>query len=390
MADIYLAEVEHSGRLVAVKEVLPLRSALKRRRLSEMLVREARLGSLVRHPNVVQVERLVAEGHESAIVMEYIEGIDLQELLKSCSQRRIPLPIRFGLTIVNALLEALDAVHRTTDSRGRPLAMVHRDVSPSNVLLGFDGQVKLCDFGIAVAMTEQDAPPEVIEGKAGYMSPEQARGEVFDPRADVYAAGIILWELLAGRRMARARGDAPLLGAARGVVPALVVRGLPEEAALHRIVRKALVRNRGERYQSAAIMRRELSAYCERHDLGSDQRELSNWLRDCFPERVAQRRRWSSLSGVDREAFAIAERDLDHGFDSGLDGDDDSDVPIKSGVRRVRRRLEEFEAEAVDPPHQHQGAQLHHLGVGIFARHALLTCALTFGLLCLLGWLGAW
>src|SRR5262249_45896252 len=161
-----------------------------------------------------------------------------------------PLPIDFSLLIVTETLRALDYAHRRHGDDGRPLAVVHRDVSPSNVLVAFDGQIKLCDFGIARANDAHESLPlEAIEGKAGYMSPEQARGEPLDARADVFAAGVILWELLAGRRLYKARpGECVLDVARRAEVPALARSGLPEEDALSAIVERALERDRDHRY----------------------------------------------------------------------------------------------------------------------------------------------
>lgn len=213
MADIYLARLETeigAARRVVVKQILPELS--RDPRFARMLIDEAKLVSGLRHANIVQVLDLGREGERLFIAMEYVEGFDLDQLLRALSRRRIALPAEFALFVVREVLAALDFAHRATDEEGRPRGIVHRDVSPSNVLISFEGEVKLCDFGIAkalgmpaVASAEPGSSGEAgsgkrssIAGKAAYMSPEHARGEELDARADVFSAGIVLHELCAG------------------------------------------------------------------------------------------------------------------------------------------------------------------------------------------------
>ena len=203
MADIYLAKAKTGlggSRLVVVKEVLPHLAADDR--FAEMLIAEAKIAARVAHANVVKTDDLGRESGVLYIAMEYVEGFDLRELLRRCARDKVPLPVEFSLLVLIETLRGLDYAHRLRGESGEPLGLVHRDVSPSNVLVSFEGEVKLCDFGIARANEVAPVLPEdTIQGKAGYMSPEHARGETIDGRADVFAAGIILWELLAGRRL---------------------------------------------------------------------------------------------------------------------------------------------------------------------------------------------
>ena len=172
MAEIYLARGQTrsgAGRLAVVKLVLP--RLARDERFSALLVQEAKLAAQLSHGNIVQTFDLGRESGRLFIAMEYVEGFDLNELLKRCSRAKVALPLEFALLIVGETLRALDYAHRKKGPDGQPLGVVHRDVSPSNVLVSFEGEVKLCDFGIARALRNGDAPPEAIEGKASYMSP---------------------------------------------------------------------------------------------------------------------------------------------------------------------------------------------------------------------------
>ena len=290
MADIYLAEQRFTlgaSRRVAVKEIIPeLRGSA---RFGQMLAAEARLVARLRHPNVVGVEGLGSHRGSPFMVMEYVDGLDLRELLRRATDRRIAMPLSVSVTVLCDVLRALDHAHRAVDDGGVELFVVHRDVSPSNVLLSFDGEVKLCDFGIA-ASTE-GVPPESIEGKAGYMSPEHARGEPVDARSDVFAVGIMLWELVSGRRMYRAKKGLALLAQARRAErPEMGPRGLPEEERLHAILERALAVDPRERYPSARVMLRELEAYAIDTRLYVSPVRLGAWLRSTFQADVVERR----------------------------------------------------------------------------------------------------
>ncbi len=279
MAEIYLARqaIELGGsRLCVVKEILG--GLAGDSKFSEMLVHEAKLAARLSHANVVQVFELGREHGRLFIAMEYVEGFDLNALLGHCSRAKVPLPLELSVHVVREALRGLDYAHRQKSDDGTPLGIVHRDVSPSNLLVSFEGEVKVCDFGIARANdtlgTDAAAASldEALQGKAGYMSPEHARQEPVDARADVFAIGIVLWELIAGRRMYKAGDDrGSLLAQARlGEITALPERGLPEEASLHAIVAKALAFDPDDRFHSAAAMLRELEAYSAAGQAGDE------------------------------------------------------------------------------------------------------------------------
>ncbi len=298
MAEIYLARAETAlgaARLCVVKQIIP--QFAEHPEFAEMLTHEAKLAARLSHANIVQVFDLGREQGHLFIAMEYVEGMDLNALLRRCSQTKTPLPIGYALRILSDTLKGLDYAHRAKDDAGKPLGIVHRDVSPSNVLISLEGEVKLCDFGIAHAndLVESKAPQvdEAIKGKAGYMSPEHAKGEALDARADVFAAGILLWELLAGRRLYRMEAGRPALleQARRADVPALPDKGLPKEAELQAIVKKALSVRREDRYVSAGAMVRDLEAYIASAKLASSPLKLGEWIADRFGTATITQRR---------------------------------------------------------------------------------------------------
>jgi serine/threonine protein kinase len=303
MAEIFLARQKTDlggSRRCVVKKILP--ELANHPTFAEMLVHEAKLAAGLSHANVVQVFDLGRAGDRLFIAMEYVEGFDLNDLLRRCARDKVPLPWEMSVHVVRESLKGLDYAHRRTDDAGRPLGIVHRDVSPSNLLVSFEGEVKVCDFGIARAneaiVQAGDAPrqqdlDDALKGKAGYMSPEHARGEAVDARADVFAAGIVLWELAAGRRMYKGgEGRAPLIEQARRAeVPDLPTTSLPAEGALRAILARALAPERDARYPSAAAMQRDLDGYAATAGLMPSPLKLGDWLSTTFGEQIVAGRR---------------------------------------------------------------------------------------------------
>lgn len=299
MAEIYLARQKMelgATRRCVVKQILP--KLASDAGFSEMLVHEAKLAAHLSHTNVVQVFDLGRADDRLYIAMEYVEGFDLNDLLRRCSRAKVPLPFELATYVIREALRGLDYAHRRVDDGGKPLGIVHRDVSPSNLLISFDGEVKVCDFGIARANTAigDAARPELdeaIKGKAGYMSPEHARGEAIDARADVFAAGIVLWELAAGRRLYKAAEGGPSLleQARRAAIPELELHEIPAGDHLQRILSKALTFDREARYPSAAAMGSDLHDYAIRARLVASPLQLGGWLTKTFGEAIVKQRR---------------------------------------------------------------------------------------------------
>jgi serine/threonine-protein kinase len=323
MAEIFLARAHTdlgAVRLCVVKEILPEFSQNKD--FADMLTFEAKLAARLSHANIVQVFDLGrADGH-LFIAMEYVEGLDLNALLRRCTMEKVSLPVEFAIGIVCEALRGLDYAHRRVDDLGKPLGIVHRDVSPSNLLISFDGEVKLCDFGIAKAneLVEAGDPrggnttesAENIKGKAGYMSPEQARGQAIDARADVFSAGILLWELASGHRMYKPSSDVPLLEQARRAeITQPKKRDLPEEDLLHQVIMKALAVDREQRYATAADLVTALDDYMAKAKLVMSPLRLGDWMNQHFgAEITVQRRaREQALSAKSLPPMAIAPRE---------------------------------------------------------------------------------
>ncbi|WP_438036615.1 serine/threonine-protein kinase [Sorangium sp. So ce204] len=241
------------ARTVAIKRLHP--QFARDPEFSSMLLDEARLAVRIRHPNVVTTLDSVQADDELFVVMEYIAGESLSSLLREAGRRgaRVPQPV--GSAIIAGALAGLHAAHEATDEEGAALQIVHRDVSPQNILVGEDGIARVLDFGIArAAVRSQVSRVGQLKGKLSYMAPEQLRGAPLTRRADIYAASVVLWEVLAGRRLFTGECDAEIFGRIlEGVVqPPSVYGDVPK--ALDEVVLRGLDRDPSRRYATALEM----------------------------------------------------------------------------------------------------------------------------------------
>jgi eukaryotic-like serine/threonine-protein kinase len=256
MAEVFLAKkrgAEATYKLLVLKRILPAHGSSPR--FKAMFAEEAQLATRLNHPNIVQVYDFQDYGDEGQLLsMEYVEGPDLKELSRAVRQQETRLMPYVSAYIVAEVARGLHYAHERRDEGGSPLEIVHRDVSPQNILLSYDGTVKIADFGIATAnLFRQETG--VLKGKTAYMSPEQARGEKVDRRTDIYSLGVVFHELLTGRQLHSVSEGKELLEAVRlGVVepPSTFVRGIPEE--LEAIVMQALSVQRERRFSTAREM----------------------------------------------------------------------------------------------------------------------------------------
>jgi serine/threonine-protein kinase len=264
MAEVFkgiATSLEGFEKVVAIKRVLPNLSANDR--FIRMFLDEARLSLYLNHTNIVSVIDVVQAEDIYFIVMEYVEGANLKKLMEAARLRSGPMPVPIAVYIGVQMCQGLDYAHNRTDPYGRVLDIVHRDVSPPNVLLSITGEVKMTDFGLAKATSQAlKTDPGVVKGKFGYLSPEAARGEDVDRRTDLFAAGIVLWEMLAGRRLFQGQTDYDTLQMVRDAdIPSLRALNPAVPMELEEILRKALARNVEDRFQTAQELGRRLSGY---------------------------------------------------------------------------------------------------------------------------------
>ena len=288
MATVHLARLVGSGgfsRVVAAKRMH--RHFLKDPSLQRMFLAEARLAARIVHPNVVPILDVLSHDEELIIVMEYIHGESLLALLRTTHQAKQVIPGPIGCAIVAGLLEGLHAAHEAQNEKGEPLGIVHRDVSPQNVLVGADGVARVLDFGIAKALQDQNnTNPGLLKGKYSYMAPEVVRGEAVTRQADVFSAGIVLWEVLAGKMLFGGNNEHDrMMRIVAGNYPSPRQHNPTVPPVLEQIVAKALALETSARYATAL----EFALAIEHSGPLATRRVVSEWVRRLVPETLDQR-----------------------------------------------------------------------------------------------------
>jgi eukaryotic-like serine/threonine-protein kinase len=278
MAELYLATAtgpEGFEKEVVIKRVRSFLAGDEG--FVKMFIAEAQLASRLNHANVVQIFDFARHEDSYYLAMEYVRGCSLWELRKRCREQGVVMPPLLVAHIGAQVAAGLHHAHRLKSPDGAPLGLVHRDVSPHNVLLSLDGAVKLTDFGIAKAGHTQSG---MLKGKFAYMSPEQARGEEVDARTDVFALGIVLWEMLTGGRLFDGDSDVAVLRAVRESVIAPPARLNPDvPKALDEVVSIALQRHPEARFQSAGEMERALAQCVLSHARSVDDTDVGAFVR---------------------------------------------------------------------------------------------------------------
>jgi len=294
MAEVFRAKISSSHgfeKVLVVKRILPHLAADPN--FVAMFIDEAKLTAQLTHPKIVQVLDFGEVRGQYFTALEFIDGFDGLGLLRIAAQKRVHVPRALAVFIVSEVLEALDYAHNARDMEGKPMQIVHRDISPSNIFISKRGDVKLGDFGIAHAQRrESKTQAGTLKGKYGYMSPEQVVGKPIDARSDLFAVGVVLAELLTGRRLFSAPADLDVLLKVRDVkLDRLDKYGADLPKALDVIVRRALKKNPRDRFGSAAAFREELSDYlfASGQRVGpSDLRAFTGTLFDTSPEAAAR------------------------------------------------------------------------------------------------------
>ncbi len=288
MAEVYKAKtvgVEGFEKIVAIKRILP--SVAEDEEFIKMFVDEAKITSQLSHANLAQTFDLGKIDDTFYIAMEYVPGKDLRAVFERQQRRGVRMPLPLAAWVVSRVCEGLDYAHRKRDTSGRELHIVHRDVSPQNIILSYEGEVKLIDFGIAKAANKiTKTQAGILKGKFGYMSPEQVRGLPLDGRSDIFAAGVVLYELCTGERLFTGSSDFSVLEKvqqAKVTPPTQVEPSIPLK--LERVILKALAREPEDRYQFAADIAADLTRFL----LESQQRpvtrdDVAAFMKTTFPE----------------------------------------------------------------------------------------------------------
>lgn len=294
MAEIFRGKTfDHEGHehLVAIKRLF--RSLAEDDAFLQMLIDEARIASLLDHPNIARVYEFARCDDEYFMAMEYVHGKDLRALIDVSRTRGAPLAVEHLALIVSDALDGLHFAHERRDREDQPLNIVHRDVSPSNVLVSYQGEVKLCDFGIAKAtLSRVQTRAGVIKGKIRYMSPEQTRGLPLDRRSDVFSMGAVFYELLTQRPAFDAESDMALIVKVREgryEKPTRYNSKLPRPVL--RALQRALARNPDGRYASAAEFADDLRAYLAVAHPGYTRQHLASLMAELFARDIAESER---------------------------------------------------------------------------------------------------
>ena len=277
-------------KLLVVKRLLPHLS--EDQEFIQMFLDEARIAGLLNHPNIAQIYELGDADGVLYIAMEYVQGEAISQVNARANLRKGGLPLVLKCRIIADAAAGLDHAHQARSPSGRKLGLIHRDVSPQNVLVGFNGNVKLIDFGVAkVSGKLSQTVVGTIKGKHAYMSPEQARGEELDARSDVYGLGIVFYELLTNQRLFKRDSDMATLKAvvgARVPPPSEVVPGIPK--SLDAVVMKALARKRDERFQSASELQLALEDFLLAERLPGTQAHLTAFMKDLYSSELEEER----------------------------------------------------------------------------------------------------
>jgi eukaryotic-like serine/threonine-protein kinase len=282
MAEVYRARVIRAtgpAKLLAIKVMRP--ELAKEARFVDMFHREGQLAMMLQSPSIVRTFEVGQIEGRHFIAMEYIGGRDLTQVLRRCQKSNLRIPVPHAVFIGANIAEGLDFAHRLAGPDGRPLNIVNRDVSPSNVRLSYDGEAKMLDFGIAQALMKFTSEIGVLKGKFSYMSPEQIRGMPVDARTDLFSTGIILHEMLTTEKLFRGDTEFALMEKVRKAEvdpPSKFNRRVTPE--LDAIVLRALARDVSERYQTAAELLRDLRRLLEGYRF--DPRELREFMRKEF------------------------------------------------------------------------------------------------------------
>jgi len=289
MAELYRAKrigVAGFEKLLVIKKILPHLSLHEE--FVSMFINEAKIAAQLTHTNIAQIFDLGKIEDSYYIAMEYVWGKDLKAVLKKGKEKKLPVSMEHALQIVSKACAALDYAHKKKDLKGHELNLIHRDVSPQNIIVAYEGDVKIVDFGIAKAASKtSDTRTGVLKGKIAYMSPEQAWGRPIDRRSDIFSLGIVLYELLTGEMLFKGDTDLNTLEKVRDakvIPPTRINKEIPKE--IENILLKALAKEPQERYQSASDMQNDLETYIHANKTMPGTLNLQNYMHTLFNEEM--------------------------------------------------------------------------------------------------------
>jgi serine/threonine protein kinase len=305
MAEVFLAkprDAESFNRLIAVKRILS--SISSNREFVDMFVNEAKIAVQLNHANIAQIFELGNVQDAYYIAMEYVHGRDMRAIYDLCGEQAIRIPVPEVCYAMMKVCEGLEYAHNKRDTAGRPMRLVHRDVSPQNVIISFDGDVKVIDFGVAKAAGGlRNTQAGVLKGKFAYMSPEQVRGLPLDRRSDIFSIGVILFEFLCGRRLFWGETDFATLEQVRlAEIPSPRTFNAELDSDIEAIVLRALAKDVDDRYQSAIDLHDDLQAYLYSRGLYTSRKDLAIWLEHHFAAEVALEN--EKLAAYDRMSWS--------------------------------------------------------------------------------------
>jgi len=298
MAEVYRAkQLGQKGfeKQIVIKRLLP--DVARDSEMVELFIGEARLAAMLQHDNIAATYDFGEIDGCYFLAMEYLSGVDLFSLLKQIRELERPLDPKYALMIAAKICEGMDYAHRLKDFQNKPLNLIHRDLTPHNIFITYDGKVKVIDFGVAKAeILDNKTQAGTVKGKLSYMSPEQLSGEKIDSRSDIFSIGILLYEMLSGRRMYT--GDtAALIQKCLSVEYVKLGEFIPDlPSELYAILDKALERNRDERYQSCAQMQSDIEDLMFNMAIRPDAKNLQNYVRELFAEQYKVGQKKASLA----------------------------------------------------------------------------------------------
>jgi serine/threonine protein kinase len=330
MAELLLARrvgIEGFQKLVVLKRILPQYATNPD--FVDMFLHEARLAAALEHPNIVQVFDIGKSGDDYYFAMAYLHGKDVLAILRELTRAKIPMPIEHAVAIASGVAAGLHHAHEQIGFDGLPLGIVHRDVSPANAIVTFDGTVKLVDFGIAKAAAQMNQTRAgVRKGKAAYMSPEQCRGEPLDRRTDVWSLGVMLYEMLTMMRLFKADNDLAMMHRITSYdVPSVRTVNPAVSPALDAVLMRCLQRDRERRYATCAELQRDLDASAAAVGLRQSASALALFVRELFGNPPLP---WTPTASIPTPSSASADAPITHSVEVAADAFSPASGPADS------------------------------------------------------------